>query len=124
MIGILYHAGALVHLPPDPAGARAWPTISAPPGSVSHGWLGVKGATASGSGGARVAALMTGSPATGLLHPGDVVMAMGSVPIRSMADLRARLYVHGARVEGRAVRRRGRDHARRRRDAGRIPLAC
>jgi S1-C subfamily serine protease len=40
-----------------------------------------------------VAALMKGSPATGLLHPGDVVTAMGSVPIRSMADLRGRLYV-------------------------------
>ena len=42
---------------------------------------------------ARVAALMTGSPAVGLLHPGDVVVALGSVPIRSMADLRGRLYV-------------------------------
>jgi S1-C subfamily serine protease len=36
---------------------------------------------------------MAGSPANGLLHPGDVVVALGSVPIRSMADLRARLYV-------------------------------
>jgi S1-C subfamily serine protease len=62
-------------------------------GHVSHGWLGVQGMTATGGGGARVAALMKGSPATGLLHPGDVVTAMGSVPIRSMADLRGRLYV-------------------------------
>jgi S1-C subfamily serine protease len=36
---------------------------------------------------------MAGSPAAGLLEPGDIVVAMGSVPIRSMADLRARLYV-------------------------------
>ena len=53
----------------------------------------MEGATATGSNGVRVAALMSGSPATGLLHPGDVVVALGSVPIRSMADLRARLYV-------------------------------
>jgi serine protease Do len=62
-------------------------------GKVAHGWLGVKGATASASGGARVAALMTGSPASGVLEPGDVVMAIDSMPVRSMADLRARLYV-------------------------------
>jgi S1-C subfamily serine protease len=36
---------------------------------------------------------MTGSPAAGLLQSGDVVVALGSVPIRSMADLRGRLYV-------------------------------
>jgi PDZ domain-containing protein len=40
-----------------------------------------------------VAALMAGSPAQGVLEPGDVVMAVDSTPIRSMADLRARLYV-------------------------------
>jgi S1-C subfamily serine protease len=62
-------------------------------GRVVHGWLGVKGDTASGSNGAKVASLMPGSPAAGLLQTGDVVVAMGSMPIRSMADLRARLYV-------------------------------
>ena len=62
-------------------------------GHVVHGWLGVQGDTASGASGARVASLMPGSPALGLLQTGDVVVAMGSVPIRSMADLRARLYV-------------------------------
>ncbi len=62
-------------------------------GRVSHGWLGVQGATAPGSGGALVATLMSGSPADGLLHPGDVVVAVDSEPVRSMADLRARLYV-------------------------------
>ncbi len=62
-------------------------------GRVVHGWLGVVGATAPGTAGARVAALMAGSPAAGLLQPGDVVVAVGSTPIHSMADLRARLYV-------------------------------
>jgi serine protease Do len=59
---------------------------------VTHGWLGVEGTTP-GSGGAQVAGLMAGSPATGLLQTGDVVVAMGATPIRSMADLRGRLYV-------------------------------
>jgi S1-C subfamily serine protease len=62
-------------------------------GRVSHGWLGVRGVAAPGSGGAEVAQLMAGSPAAGLLQPGDVVVALGTVPIRSMADLRGRLYV-------------------------------
>ena len=62
-------------------------------GRVSHGWLGVEGATPAGTTGARVATVMSGSPATGLLQAGDVVVALNSVPIRSMADLRARLYV-------------------------------
>jgi S1-C subfamily serine protease len=62
-------------------------------GRVSHGWLGVEGTTPAGSSGAKVAAIMPGSPAVGVLHPGDVVVALDSVPIRSMADLKARLYV-------------------------------
>jgi S1-C subfamily serine protease len=53
----------------------------------------VQGTTAPGPGGAEVAQLMAGSPATGVLTPGDVVVALGAVPIRSMADLRGRLYV-------------------------------
>jgi S1-C subfamily serine protease len=42
---------------------------------------------------------MAGSPAAGLLQAGDVVVAMGSMPIRSMADLRARLYVMAPKTE-------------------------
>ena len=34
-----------------------------------------------------------GSPAAGHLAPGDVIAEMNSIPIRSMADLRGRLYV-------------------------------
>jgi serine protease Do len=92
VIGILYNSGPSAAFLPTQLVLGVADDLRST-GRVSHGWLGVEGVTASGFGGARVAALMTGSPATGLLHPGDIVMAMGSVPIRSMADLRARLYV-------------------------------
>jgi S1-C subfamily serine protease len=92
VIGILYQAGtSSTFLPTQLVLGVADDLRSA--GKVSHGWLGVRGATAPGSGGAEVAQLMAGSPATGLLQPGDVVVALGAVPIRSMADLRGRLYV-------------------------------
>ena len=92
VIGILYEAGpSSTFLPSQLVLGVADDLRSA--GKVSHGWLGVRGTTAPGAGGAEVAQLMTGSPATGLLQPGDVVVAMGTVPIRSMADLRGRLYV-------------------------------
>jgi serine protease Do len=92
VIGILYTSGtSSTYLPSQLVLGVADDLRSA--GKVVHGWLGVRGATAAGSSGAVVASLMTGSPALGLIDPGDVVVAMGSVPIRSMADLRARLYV-------------------------------
>ncbi|HWE66608.1 MAG TPA: trypsin-like peptidase domain-containing protein [Acidimicrobiales bacterium] len=62
-------------------------------GRVAHGWLGVQGSEAAASGGAVVADVMTGSPAVGRLQPGEVIVSMGSLPIRSMAELRSRLYV-------------------------------
>jgi S1-C subfamily serine protease len=92
VIGILYSAGPSADYLPTQLVLGVTDDLRST-GRVVHGWLGVEGATASGSSGALVAALMPGSPADGLLHPGDVVVAMGSVPIRSMADLRARLYV-------------------------------
>ena len=92
VIGILYDSGPSASFLPTQLVLGVADDLRST-GHVSHGWLGVQGMTASGFGGARVAALMKGSPATGLLHPGDVVTAMGSVPIRSMADLRGRLYV-------------------------------
>jgi S1-C subfamily serine protease len=96
VIGILYSTGpSSTYLPTQLVLGVADDLRST--GRVVHGWLGVEGATASGSSGVRVAALMAGSPAAGLLHPGDVVMALGSVPLRSMADLRARLYVMAPR---------------------------
>jgi S1-C subfamily serine protease len=92
VIGILYAAGTTsTFLPSELVLGVADDLRSA--GKVSHGWLGVRGTTAPGSGGAEVDQLMTGSPANGVLAPGDVVVALGSVPIRSMADLRGRLYV-------------------------------
>jgi serine protease Do len=92
VIGILYDSGPTSAFLPTQLVLGVADDLRST-GHVSHGWLGVEGVTASGFGGVRVAALMTGSPAIGLLHPGDIVMALGSVPIRSMADLRARLYV-------------------------------
>jgi serine protease Do len=92
VIGILYASGtSSTYLPSQLVLGVADDLRSS--GRVVHGWLGVKGDTAAGSSGALVASLMTGSPAIGLIHPGDVVTAMGAVPIRSMADLRGRLYV-------------------------------
>jgi S1-C subfamily serine protease len=98
VIGILYQAGATpTYLPTQLVLGVADDLRST--GRVTHGWLGVTGTTASTMGGARVAGLMAGSPATGLLHPGDVVVALGAVPIRSMADLRGRLYVSAPKTK-------------------------
>jgi S1-C subfamily serine protease len=91
VIGLLYQAGSpSTFLPTELVLGVADDLRSSQ--RVTHGWLGVQGTTP-GSGGAQVAQLMAGSPATGLLQPGDVVVAMGTTPIRSMADLRGRLYV-------------------------------
>jgi S1-C subfamily serine protease len=60
---------------------------------VVHGWLGVDGVDTSSIVGARVTSVVTGSPADGILQPGDVITGIGSWPVRSMAELRARLYV-------------------------------
>jgi S1-C subfamily serine protease len=62
-------------------------------GRVTHGWLGVEGTDGSGTGGAVVSSIMAGSPAASSLRPGEIITKLGSYPIRSMAELRARLYV-------------------------------
>jgi serine protease Do len=92
VVGLLYGTGATSTFLPTQLVLGVADDLRST-GKVEHGWLGVQGATASTFGGAKVAALMAGSPAHGLLEPGDVVMALDSMPIRSMADLRARLYV-------------------------------
>jgi serine protease Do len=92
VIGILYDAGQSSTFLPTQLVLGVVDDLRST-GKVDHGWLGVKGATASAGGGARVDALMQGSPAVGVLAPGDVVLDVDSMPIRSMADLRARLYV-------------------------------
>ena len=108
VIGILYQAGAYVRPSSPPSWCSAWPTTSARPDGSRTAGSACGAPTAPGSGGAEVAQLMTGSPATGLLQPGDVVVALGSVPIRSMADLRGRLYVMAPNSKIAAVRAAGR----------------
>jgi len=59
---------------------------------VVQGWLGVSGTDAPG-GGAVVEAVVADGPAAGHLHAGDVIAAVDTVPVQTMAELRARLYV-------------------------------
>jgi serine protease Do len=65
---------------------------------VDHGWLGVGGTNATGTAGpatagATVASIDSNSPAAGHLHVGEVIVAVNSLPVRTMAELRSRLYV-------------------------------
>jgi serine protease Do len=60
---------------------------------VEHGWLGVSGADAPDGAGARVEAVQSGGPAAGRLQVGQVIVAVNALPVRTMAELRARLYV-------------------------------
>jgi putative serine protease PepD len=59
---------------------------------VVHGWLGMQGTNAPG-GGAKVAQVQSGGPASGVLEVGQLIVAVDSTPVRTMAELRARLYV-------------------------------
>jgi S1-C subfamily serine protease len=62
---------------------------------VTHGWLGVEGPdtdTTEGLG-AQVTSVMSGSPAVGRLQPGEIIVGVGTLPVRTMAELKARLYV-------------------------------
>ena len=60
---------------------------------VVHGWLGVQGTDAPDGTGAKVEQVQTGGPASGLLQTGQLIVAVNATPVRSMAELRARLYV-------------------------------
>jgi len=62
-------------------------------GRVNQGWLGITGSDSAGQAGVDVAQVTPGSPAAGRLHAGDVIAGLNSVPVRTMADLRGRLYV-------------------------------
>ena len=62
-------------------------------GRVNQGWLGINGSDAAGQAGVDVAVVTPGSPAAGHLQAGDVIAGVDSVPVRTMADLRGRLYV-------------------------------
>ena len=60
---------------------------------VDHGWLGIKCTNVPDQGGAMITAIMAGSPAASAgLHQGDVVEAVDSHPVESLADLQASLY--------------------------------
>jgi len=60
---------------------------------VVHGWLGVGGNDAPNGSGARVVTVEADSPADGHLQVGQVIVAVNALPVHTMADLRARLYV-------------------------------
>jgi S1-C subfamily serine protease len=60
-------------------------------GGVDHGWLDLQGIDAP-HGGALVKTVEHQGAAQGRLDPGDVVAALGGHPVRTMAELRARLY--------------------------------
>ena len=60
---------------------------------VVHGWLGVQGTDAPDGGGAKVAEVQSGGPASGVLQVGQLIVAVDATPVRTMAELRARLYV-------------------------------
>lgn len=64
-------------------------------GKVAPGWLGVVGANSNSPAGATVMAFRPGSPAAGALQTGEVIVGVNSVPVRSMAELRAQVYVLG-----------------------------
>ena len=60
---------------------------------VVHGWLGVQGTDAPGGGGAKVAQVESGGPAAGRLQVGQLITAVNTIPVRTMAEVRALLYV-------------------------------
>lgn len=60
---------------------------------VVPGVLGVAGGDAPGGSGALVETVKAGSPAAGKLRPGEVVGAVNTLPVRTMAELRGRIYV-------------------------------
>ena len=104
---LLTAAGSVVGLLYDPAAAGAPGTTFLPSqlvvgvaddlrsgDRVVAGWLGIEGTDAPGDTGAKVETVSAGSPAAaGKLQPGQVVVAVDSLPVRTMAELRARIYV-------------------------------
>jgi S1-C subfamily serine protease len=64
-------------------------------GQVLHGWLDFTGTDGGGAllGGAVVVGVQPGGAAANVLRPGDVIEQLDGQPVRTMAELRARLYV-------------------------------
>ncbi len=103
---LLDAAGAVIGFLYDPPTGGSSPATFLPSGlvvgvandlrsnnKVVHGWLGVAGGDVAGGGGARVETVQSGSPASGRIGVGAVIVGVNSVPVRTMAELRARLYV-------------------------------
>ena len=62
---------------------------------VVPGVLGVQGNDVPGGAGAKLMTVPTGTPAWGHLQAGEVITAVNALPVRTFAELRARLYVLG-----------------------------
>jgi S1-C subfamily serine protease len=60
---------------------------------VDPGVLGVQGNDVPSGAGAKLMAVPAGTPAWGHLQAGEVITAVNSLPVRTFAELRARLYV-------------------------------
>jgi S1-C subfamily serine protease len=60
---------------------------------VLHGWLGISGTDAPSGGGALVDSVDPKGPSAGRVLTGLVIVGVDSLPVRTMAELRARLYV-------------------------------
>ncbi|MGH9017496.1 MAG: S1C family serine protease [Acidimicrobiales bacterium] len=83
------HTGVFVPAPLAVAVAQQLATAH----KVEHGWLGITGTNVAGQGGAKITSIMTGSPAAAAgLRTGDVVEAVDSHAVDSLADLQASLY--------------------------------
>ncbi len=103
---LLDAAGAVVGILYDPQSAGSPPTSFLPSDlvvgvaddlrsrhRVVHGWLGVDGSDAPNGAGAEVQSVQANGPAAGRLQAGQVIVAVNALPVRTMAELRARLYV-------------------------------
>jgi putative serine protease PepD len=62
---------------------------------VVPGVLGVQGSDVPGGAGAKLMTVPSGTPAWGHLQAGEVITAVNALPVRTFAELRARLYVLG-----------------------------
>ncbi len=62
-------------------------------GKVDHGWIGLRGEDAPNGTGAQVVSVSDPGPSANILRAGDVITSVNGDPVRSMAELRSRLYV-------------------------------
>ncbi len=111
VVGILYTASALTASPATFLPSQLVVGVASDLRSrnrVVHGWLGVSGADAPGGVGATVVQVQSGSPAANRLQVGQVIVAVNAVPVRTMAELRARLYVLPPEARSRSRSRRAR----------------